>query len=347
VAKIKNQNKLLGDFTLFFKDGDYLRNRSIFQLFLTQLGLFIEKIRLEQALKVSQSRFFTLAEYAPVGFVSCDLDGKIIYANKKILDMLNTPSLEEMRAVNLFESSSFEKLGFSEKLSECMEMDKGITYEIGYKSIWGKDSWLRIHYNPHKENGHIVGANIIVDDITDIKAKEVTLKEQALRDPLTNAYNRYALDTIVLDRLNESKEEQLIDCFALVNVDNFKEINDNYGHEVGDRVLKYLTTRVIKEFRGNDLVVRTGGDEFLIYFHDIKQVENANCVIERLFHKISTKYRFIDDMDGSCYGINVSCSIGVSIYPKDGNSLNELMSKADIALSHIKKSGKSNYYIEA
>lgn len=344
-AKITENDKILGDFILFFKKGEKLQNRGFFELFLSQLGLFIEKSRLEQSLKTSQNGFFTLAEFSPVGFLSCNVRGELIYANKKALEIMNAPSLEKTKSMNLMELANQKKYGFLEKLTECMEKDSEITCEMGYKNVWGKDSWLRVHYNPYKEDGHVVGANVMVDDITDKKRREDALKEQTLRDPLTKAYNRYALDTILLERLNESKEKGFIDGFALLDIDNFKNINDNYGHEIGDRVLGYLAARVMKELRDRDMVVRTGGDEFLIYFHNIKQEKNVRYAVNRIFEKISTKYRFIDSMNGNCYSLDVSCSIGVSFYPKDGDNVNELLTKAADALYEVKNKGKANYLI--
>lgn len=346
VTKIMKDNKILGDFTLFYKKGEKLLNPGLFQLFLSQLGLFIEKTKLEHSLRSCQSRFFVLAEYAPVGFLSCNIKGEVSYSNKKFLEIMESTSFDKTEVLNLLDTYFFKDIGFSDKLSECMQNDREITCEMTYKSIWGKDCWLRVHYNPYKENSHVVGANIVIDDITDKKIREEALKEQALHDPLTDAYNRNALDTILVNRLNESKEKQLLDCFALVDIDNFKNINENYGHEVGDRVLKYLTTRVQKELRSYDIVVRTCGDEFLIYLYDIKTEKNAQSVVERIFNKISTKYRFIDNTDGSCYSFSVSCSIGVSFYPRDGENVNELMTKANAALYKVKNKGKADYLIE-
>ncbi len=346
VAIITKEDRMLGNFTLLFKKGDKLINRDLFRLYLSQLGLFIEKTRFEQSLMTSQNRFFTLAEYAPVGFISCNTRGEITYANKKILEIMGSPSYEATKSFNLLELPSLKERGFSNKLLECMDEDREITYEMGYKSIWGKNNWLRLHYSPYNKNGRVIGANIVVDDITDKKMHEDALKEKARRDPLTRAYNRLALETVLLNRLNEANDKQFISCIAIVDVDNLKNINDTYGHEAGDSVLKYLATRVKQEIRERDLIVRTGGDEFLIYLHDIEDKKNASYFVKRIFEKISTKYRFRDDANNNRFSLDVGCSIGVSFFPKDGETVKELMAKADIALYKVKNSGKSNYNIE-
>jgi len=343
VARVTKEGKSLGDFTLIFKKGEHLKNQNLLELYLFQLGLFIEKTRIEKSLKLSQKRFFTLAEYAPIGFLSCNINGEIMYANKKLLEIMDSPSYEHTKEINLFEFQQLKERGFSDKLKECMEEDKELTFEMGYRSMWGKNTWLRVHFKPHKDYGEIIGANIVVDDITGKKKDEEKLKEKASRDPLTRAYNRNAIDGILLDRLEESKKKKLVSCGAIIDIDNFKEINDTYGHIVGDKMLKYLSSRIKQELREDDLIIRTGGDEFLVYLHDIKNEKNASYFIKRIFEKCSSTYRIEDELKEECYSLDVSCSIGVSFYPKDGNDLEVLMAKADKALYEVKKSGKDGY----
>ena len=172
---------------------------------------------------------------------------------------------------------------------------------------------------------------------------EDELKEKVQRDPLTRAFNRHALETILLERINDSAEKKLISCLVVLDVDDFKDINDTYGHLVGDKVLKYLATRIKQELRDDDLIIRTGGDEFLIYFHDIQDEKNAPKFINRLFDKISAEYKIAQEQDGNRHTLHVSCSMGICFYPKDGTSLNVLISKADDALYQVKKSGKGKY----
>ncbi len=89
------------------------------------------------------------------------------------------------------------EIGFSRKLRQCLSENRPITYEMGYRSEWGKNTWLRVHFAPYRENNKTTGANIVVVDITERKAEEDSLREKAQRDPLTGAYNRNALDTLL------------------------------------------------------------------------------------------------------------------------------------------------------
>ncbi len=342
VAKIDKEGKVIGDFTILFKKGQELKNKDLFMLFLSQTGLFVQKTLLEESLSTSQKRFYVLAEYAPVGFVSCNLLGEITYANKKLLEILDSPSYEATSKFNLLHLPSLKNKGFSEKLSKCMKENREIVYEMDYKSMWGKETWLKVYYSPVNERGKVIGANVLVEDITDRKFYEDELKAKAERDPLTKAYNRNALETVILKRLGESKDKSLISCIAIVDIDNFKAINDNYGHKAGDSILKHMAYRVKRELRGKDVLIRTGGDEFLVYLHDIKNKENASKFIKRIFDKISSDYRITDNNDRA-FTLYVGCSIGVSFFPKDGLVIAELVSRADAALYKVKNSGKANF----
>ena len=345
VAKIRKDGKDLGDFTLIFKKNNRFKNEELFLLYLSQLGLFLEKNRLASELNESQKMFYTLAEYAPVGFLSCNTKGTITYANKRLIELMGSPSYDTTKKINLLEFTNLTECGFSQKLKECMQNEKNIEYEFAYKSLWGKFNWLRSYFTPIKENNTVIGANIVIDDITDNKTFEYDLKEKVFRDPLTRAYNRHALDKQLPDKLDQLKEKGLMGCIALLDIDNFKDINDKFGHKAGDSVLMHLAARVLKALREEDLLIRTGGDEFLIYLHDIREKKNASKFIKRIFEKITGTYRMTDD-NGLPYTLDVRCSLGVSFFPADGEGVEILMSKADKSLYKVKDNGKDAYYIE-
>lgn len=345
VAKIEKDGKVFGDFNLIFKKGEMIQNEDLFRIYLSQLGLFVEKTRLLQALNESQKRFHAIAENAPVGFISCNTEGQIQYVNRKLLEIMDSPSYEATAEINLLDFPSLIEMGFSEKLREAMELDRQITHEMPYKSLWGRHSWLKVSFTPNSENGKVVGANILVIDITEDKKTEELLKEMAQRDSLTRAYNRHVLETIISDKLEKIKDNDMISCIVSMDIDNFKDINDQYGHRAGDKVLQYLAMRIKQELREDDLIVRTGGDEFLLYLHDIRGENNAKVFVDRIYKKITGSYRLKDDFNDDLLDLEVSCSIGVAFYPKDGDDIYQLMSKADQSLYKVKRSGKSDYNI--
>lgn len=343
VAKIIKEEKVLGDFTLIFKRGKSLKNKDLLMLYLPQLGLFVEKNKLDVALKVNQRMFYTLAEFAPFGFLSCNIKGEIAYANERLVEIMGLPSIEAGKKINLMKYPRLIESGFSKKLLECVEENRIIDYEMSYTSPWGKNSWFRVHFTPYKDDRSVIGANIIIEDITDKKKNEEELLEKANRDPLTGAYNRNVLESILVERLDVSKQNNLISCVATVDIDDFKNINDTYGHGVGDSVLIHVADRIKQELREEDLFVRTGGDEFLVYLHNIKNKEEALVYAKKIFEALSAPYYFGDSVNKKDVNLGLSCSIGFSIFPNDGKTVEELMLMADKAMYNVKKSGKGTY----
>ncbi len=343
LALIKKDTTTIGDITLFFDHGHKLKNPHLLRLYVSQMGLFIEKNRLDIALRASQKMFFELAEYAPIGFLSCDTEGNINYVNRKLLELMDSPDSTATKRINLFELPALRQSGFSDKLRECMREDRLITHEMCYTSIWGKNNWLRVHFSPNKEHDAVIGAHIVTDDITERKHQEAELLERVQSDPLTKAYNRNVLETTLPERLNISETNGFSACVAILDFDDFKKVNDTYGHKAGDTVLRYLAMRIIKELREDDLLIRTGGDEFLFYLHNIKDQTNAAKTIERIFRKVSGEYRLDNITDREIICLDLSCSIGASMFPENGKTVDILMAKADKVLYEVKKEGKADY----
>lgn len=169
--------------------------------------------------------------------------------------------------------------------------------------------------------------------------------ERAYQDSLTKAYNRYALDTILTDRLWEAKEENFICCIAVVDVDDFKQINDRYGHRAGDTVLKSLANRIKHGLSEKDMLVRTGGDEFLVYYHDIQDRDNANQKLKELFERVSSQYGIDDLLSADHLDLEVISSIGAVLFPQNGETVEELMARADDILYEIKGARKGAYQL--
>jgi diguanylate cyclase (GGDEF)-like protein len=176
----------------------------------------------------------------------------------------------------------------------------------------------------------------VVDDFSDVKKKEEDLKEKMIRDPLTRAYNRNVLDTLLKDKLTKARKDGMICSFAVLDIDDFKNINDTYGHKTGDSVLKYVASKIKQDLSESDLLVRTGGDEFLLYLHNTNSRDNAETKISSIFDHLSENAE-------ADLGIAVRCSIGVSMFPVNGTTVETLTARADEALYKVKKNGKSGY----
>lgn len=128
--------------------------------------------RMEEELANSRKQYLELAENAPIGILKCDQAGNIIYVNQKTLEILGSPSSEETKKINLLTFPLLVKYGLSEKLKECLQKNEPSTYEMNYETRWGKKVWLRIHLKPQVDRNKVIGAQVIIDDITERKQLE-------------------------------------------------------------------------------------------------------------------------------------------------------------------------------
>lgn len=143
------------------------------------------------------------------------------------------------------------------------------------------------------------------------------------------------------DRLNRSlahsRRNKQLSAVMFLDLDHFKLVNDSYGHEVGDRVLKSTADRIRAEIRETDTVARMGGDEFLVILSQISEVNDTRRIARNIIQKIS-QVTYLDQHE-----IKVGASIGIAIYPEDGTTAEELIKQADNAMYLIKRSGKNNF----
>lgn len=176
----------------------------------------------------------------------------------------------------------------------------------------------------------------VLDDITMEKEKEIRLRDQAGRDSLTKVYNRGAGYEEIKKILD--KKGCAVSAFMIIDLDNFKEINDTMGHMVGDRVLIDVVQIIKNHVYQKDIVCRLGGDEFVVFLVNIPP-----SIIESNVAKLLDKLNFICEKDG--VKKEISASIGISLVPENGTDVQTLYAKADMALYDVKKKGKNNYKI--
>ncbi len=177
----------------------------------------------------------------------------------------------------------------------------------------------------------------IFTDITQSKQQQESMRKMAHYDALTGLPNR----TLLLDRFNQSlahamrSNSLLAVCF--LDLDDFKPVNDTYGHDTGDKLLIEVARRLKLSVRDEDTVSRLGGDEFVMLLGGAQSTEQYYELLERIIISISTTY-FIDE-----YTIDIGASIGVSISPLDGEQLDSLLRQADFSMYKAKQTGKNNF----
>jgi len=162
--------------------------------------------------------------------------------------------------------------------------------------------------------------------------------QEILIDPLTKAYNRKAFDKDLEKLLEVGKNKTLDMALAIVDLDDFKKINDTYGHLVGDFVLKKLVSIIKKLIRQEDKIYRIGGDEFVIIFNRVN-IKTVERIVDRIVNTIKkTKLKYKDDL------IDISVSIGVTMH-RQGDARESIIKRADDALYESKKT-KNRYSIK-
>ena len=186
------------------------------------------------------------------------------------------------------------------------------------------------------ETGDLIGYSYI-KDITKNKLDELALKNEAERDGLTGLYNRAAVNRMIAERLQESKNDDGVDAFLMIDLDHFKDVNDTYGHAAGDETLKLMADQLSGLFRKTDIVGRMGGDEFIVYLRDARSVE----MVESRAAGICLALKDIRISADS--GYRVSGSVGVYIVPRTVDDIQDIYDKADLALYAAKEAGRDGY----
>ena len=186
-------------------------------------------------------------------------------------------------------------------------------------------------------------------DITERKHAEERIRQLALYDPLTNLPNRQFFKESLGHSLGLAERLEQKVAVLILDLDRFKRINETFGHNVGDQLLKAVGARLTQSLRAADYVsrgdafqvagsaARLGGDEFTIQVTGLTQVEDATKVARRILSTISRPFH----LDGQ--EIFITASIGISVYPMDGGDVDALLKNADSAMYHAKSQGKDNY----
>ncbi|WP_457749678.1 diguanylate cyclase [Sulfurimonas sp.] len=161
-----------------------------------------------------------------------------------------------------------------------------------------------------------------------------SMQRLAFYDALTNLPNRAFVYEVLEKEIQKAKRNKDIFALFFIDVDDFKYINDTYGHDIGDKVLVEFAKRLQKSVRKSDYVGRLGGDEFILIAEDVKNVKAVITLAQKIRENIQKKFTI------HAHVIEFSCSIGISCFPDDAQNMNELIKDADLAMYSIKRKDK-------
>ncbi len=265
-------------------------------------------------------------------------DGKLIQMNRAGLSMLELDSLEEAQKLGLMEFilPQYRKPFADFHRKVCAGSGGMLEFPIIGKK--GTHRWLESHATPLKDaDGRIVGLLGVMRDVTEKKRSDELIWRQANLDMLTGLPNRYMFHDRLEQEIRRARRDGEGLAVFFIDLDQFKEVNDTLGHLAGDLLLMEAARRIVGCVGESDTVGRLGGDEFTVILshYDMMHIEKiAQDILDRL-----SKPFFLEREQK----IYVSASIGITLYPADGDGVEQLLKNADQALYAAKSAGRNRF----
>lgn len=296
-----------------------------------------EKRKAEEALRESERQLRLLFEATPIGMVKRAPTGEIREANAAFLRLVGCSS-EDLRTEKLrWDRLTPPEYLAADRVAMAQAVQHGVSdvFEKEYLRSNGERIPVLVAFASVGGDRDLVG---FVLDISERKQAEEHVRQAALHDPLTGLPNRALLFDFAQRIFARAKRAGRHSGILFIDLDRFKPINDNYGHEVGDEVLREVARRLTNSTRAEDMVFRLGGDEFLILLPDIENDANAGDVARHVAYSVNQPYH-VNGLE-----LSLSPSVGISIYPDDGADLDTLVSNADTAMYQAKQAGRNNIH---
>ena len=325
--------------TLFFGGND-----SAWPVVFTVVGLslvlaaiiltFLEPIQVIQA--PQQDRWADLADFATDLYWETDTEGLIVSAGGRLMpdivpDISTVIGQHYLNVVNLNEGELEKMLAALDKIEPYSDIlstlhdPEGRPYEVSLSATPRFDV-----------EGKVTGYLGIGTDVTERVKATRELRHMAEHDMLTGLANRYLFARQITKDLDECPEDEGIALFA-IDLDGFKMVNDVYGHDAGDAVLKLVAKRLSGQIRSTDWAARLGGDEFVVVSRNVKNEDELHHIVTRLQTALNKPYRI------GGIAMEIKASIGIAINPGDANDAESLQKCADMALYRAKGAGKGCY----
>jgi diguanylate cyclase (GGDEF)-like protein/PAS domain S-box-containing protein len=303
--------------------------------------------RVADALRASESRFRLLIENAPMCIHEIAMDGRISSMNRAGLNMLGVGAECEIQGY-----SYLDAVGASdhERVAELLgRAYAGETSHFEFKSSGPRGQIFKACFVPiRNKNDRVEKLMGIMEDITEQKHTEEVIRNFAFFDALTQLPNRRLLNDRLRQTMLASKRSSHYGALMFLDLDNFKPLNDEHGHDAGDLLLVEAARRISRCVREVDTVARFGGDEFVIMLSDLdmdkaESLRLAGIVAEKIRSSLAEPYILTLHMGNEAKTIVHSCSssIGVALFINHDASLEELVKRADSAMYMAKKAGRN------
>ena len=304
---------------------------------------FIEDIskrrHADEARRQAEARYQGIFQNALEGIYHTSPDGRLLVANPALARILGYDSPEQlMAAVNDVGTQVYVEPQRRADLLSALERDGSVrAFEFQVFRRNGEVIWLSVNCLAQRDAaGKTLYYEGTLEDITDRRVYQAQIERQANYDALTGLANRTLLNTRLHQAIQRAAERRDEVAVAFIDLDQFKFINDTFGHELGDSLLQHMADRLRSCVRESDLVARQGGDEFVLLLNSYRP-EDLASVIQRVHAAIAQPWQ------AGRREFHVSSSIGVAVYPSDGRTADVLLRNADAAMYKAKENGRNGY----
>lgn len=291
-----------------------------------------------QQLEIERQRYQDLFNLAPDGYLVSDAKGIIQAGNVAIAALLGLPqeSLVGKPMVLFFPIKHRRALyTMLAQINSTTPLPiKTWETQIVPREGAAIDVAMTVSISREGDEAHL---RWLVRDITERKQAEAKIHYQAFYDQLTELPNRAFLDTYLPKVLAQAKRQQTQVAVAFLDLDKFKAINDSLGHEVGDQMLHQVAQRLTHCLRSEDLLVRWGGDEFILVLSRLTEADSVGRTCDRILESLQPTFTIND------HQLHMGTSVGIALFPQDGTDPTTLLRHADHALYQAKNQGRNTY----
>lgn len=294
--------------------------------------------QMEEEVLKSEEKYRIIAENTSDIISMINADGDFLYLSPshKTLWEHDVPDEHIQNLLEWIAEEDREIMGYA--IRYTYSTGKGYMAECRIKTERETPIWTETKINPIlDEEGNVTCLILVTRDITDRKQSEETIHHLAYHDALTDLPNRRMYVQQLTKELMQAKRFQSNMAVLFLDMDRFKDINDSFGHDVGDMLLIEVAKRLQACVQPGDIVARLGGDEFTILLCQLTDSKQAEDVAELIMSQLQKPF----ELNGHL--VTISSSIGIAMFPQDGENAEDLLKRADTALYSVKSQGRNGY----